>query len=71
MENNRLINTGKNAGAVGGMFPLKPRPKSVTMPTLVSFHVRPPSLVGGGETAQVRLSGLGVCRLVIETDRER
>lgn len=27
MENNRLINTGENGGAVGGTFLLNPRPK--------------------------------------------
>lgn len=73
MENNRLINTGENAGAVGIAFLLNPRPKKchrANFSVCGSFQVRPPPPVGG-ETAQVRLSGLGVRGLVIETDRER
>lgn len=74
MENNRLINTSETAGAIGCMFAFNQRPEKChhdNFGVCGSFQVQPPPPAGGGPKMQVRLSGLGVRCLVIETDRER
>lgn len=74
MENNRLINTGETAGAVGRVFAFSQRPEKChhdNFGVCRSFQVHPSPPAGGGPKMQVRLSGLRVRRLVIETDGER
>lgn len=74
VENNRLINTGETAGAIGCMFAFNQRPEKChhdNFRVCRSFQVNPPPPDGGGRKMQVRLSGLRVCWLVIEMDRER